>query len=173
LQRYNDGVPLATEKFKIRDFEAQDFETLWRMDQECFPPGISYSRRELGIYIRRRGALTLVAADDSNDSIAGFIVGYGGSTGHIITIDVAPAARRSGVGSLLLRGVEARLFRGGSRSVGLETAVDNVTALAFYKRHGYHVIGTSPRYYSNGVDALVLRKELGIGAPISLGSDKH
>ena len=44
--------------------------------------------------------------------------------------------------------------------MGLETAVDNVPALSFYKRHGYNVIRTWPRYYSNGVDALVLKKEL-------------
>ena len=43
--------------------------------------------------------------------------------------------------------------------VELETAVDNVSALSFYKRHGYSVIGTFPRYYSNGVDALILRKD--------------
>ena len=44
--------------------------------------------------------------------------------------------------------------------MGLETAVDNVAALSFYKRHGYSVVRTWPRYYSNGVDALVMRKEL-------------
>jgi ribosomal protein S18 acetylase RimI-like enzyme len=38
--------------------------------------------------------------------------------------------------------------------------VDNISALSFYKRHGYSVISTSPRYYSNGVDALVLEKDL-------------
>ena len=44
--------------------------------------------------------------------------------------------------------------------MGLETAVDNLAALSFYKRHGYNVIRTWPRYYSNGVDALVMKKEL-------------
>ena len=69
-------------------------------------------------------------------------------------------ARRSGVGSLLLRAVEERLLSAGSQVVGLETAVDNLAALAFYKRHGYSVVRTWPRYYSNGVDALVMSKEL-------------
>jgi [ribosomal protein S18]-alanine N-acetyltransferase len=167
--------------FSIRDFRAEDFDALWRIDQDCFPPGISYSRQELKFYLQRRAAFALVATgagvfDNANvkgersgrtaiadsDSIAGFIVAEESrrGSGHIITIDVVAAARRSGVGSQLLRPAEERLRADGCRSVGLETAVDNVSALAFYKRHGYSVIRSFPRYYSNGVDALVLKKEL-------------
>ena len=152
--RYNDAVP-----FVIRDSKPADFETLWQMDQECFPPGIAYSREELKAYMRGKGSFTLVAAGD-DVAIAGFLVAYGGMTGHIITIDVASFTRRSGVGSLLLSAAEDRLRADGSQAVGLETAVDNLSALSFYKRHGYSVIKTWPRYYSNGVDALVLQKTL-------------
>lgn len=158
-------------EFSIRDFVPKDFETLWRMDQQCFPPGIAYSKRELKAYIQEKGAFTLIAeggakiAEDKAKNArtitaAGFIVAYHGPTGHVITIDVIAAARRSGVGSLLLQAAEERLRAGGSRAVGLETAVDNLAALSFYKRHGYSVIRTWPRYYSNGLDALVMRKEL-------------
>ncbi len=146
--------------FLIRDYLAEDFEALWRLDQECFSPGIAYSRRELKTYMRHPGAFTLVAEHGTEGKIAGFLVAHPGTTGHIITIDVNPMARRCGVGSLLLQGAEQRLRTGGSRAVGLETAVDNVSALSFYKRHGYCVVKTWPRYYSNGVDALVLKKEL-------------
>lgn len=145
--------------FILREPKPDDFETLWRIDQECFPPGISYSRQELKVYMRRRGAFTLVA-EGPDGAIAGFIVAHGGPTGHIITIDVIPTARRSGLGSLLLRAAENRLHAAGSLAVGLEAAVDNVAALSFYKRHGYSVVKTWPRYYSNGVDALVLKKQL-------------
>ena len=166
--------------FTIRDFQPSDFETLWRIDQDCFPPGISYSRTELKVYMRRRGSFTLVAADAApatpdaesgtggkhplpiaSTDLAGFLVAEADrGSGHIITIDVVAAARRSGVGSLLLRAAEERLRAAGCRSVELETAVDNVSALSFYKRHAYSVIRTFPRYYSNGVDALVLQKDL-------------
>ncbi|MGA9977172.1 MAG: N-acetyltransferase [Candidatus Sulfotelmatobacter sp.] len=163
--------------FTIRDFRLDDFETLWHIDQECFSPGISYSRPELKFYIRRRGSFTLVAenvaeqaaaqvgeeaaATPGDRKIAGFIVTQTGRTGHIITIDVIAAARRSGVGSQLLQAAEDRLRLAGSTAVGLETAVDNLSALAFYKRHGYSLIETVPRYYSSGVDALRMKKELG------------
>ena len=157
--------------FVVRDFKPQEFELLWRIDQECFPPGISYSRQELTAYIRKRGGFTLVAVkvaavkdaavnNDEAGAIGGFIVTHGGLTGHVITIDVVSSTRRAGVGSLLLRAAEERVRAAGSRAVGLETAVDNLAALAFYKRHGYSVIRTWPRYYANGVDALVLKKDL-------------
>lgn len=170
--------------FTVRDFLPTDFEALWRIDQDCFPPGISYSRTDLKTYMRRRASFTLVAvsapgkttaAPDSGKGekyskaaalagapIAGFIVAEAGGrgSGHIITIDVVASARRFGVGSLLLRSAEDRLRAAPCRSVELETAVDNVSALSFYKRHGYSVIATFPRYYSNGVDALVLEKNL-------------
>jgi ribosomal-protein-alanine N-acetyltransferase len=170
----------------VRDFQLEDFDTLWRIDQECFPRGISYSRKELKLYQRRSGSFTLVASDGSEStdgtdyagggraafqgrvsgdvaraSISGFIVAevHRRGIGHIITIDVVAAARRCGVGSLLLRAAEDRLRSAGSFAVALETAVDNVSAIRFYKRHGYDVIQTLPRYYSNGTDALVLQKE--------------
>ncbi|MFZ0299288.1 MAG: N-acetyltransferase [Candidatus Sulfotelmatobacter sp.] len=151
--------------FTVRDFQPVDFETLWRLDQECFPPGISYSRAELKVYMRRRGSFTVVAEDAAatgKGTVAGFIVAEADprGRGHIITIDVIASARRFGVGSLLLRAAEDRLRSAGCRAIELETAVDNSSALAFYKRHGYCVIKTFPRYYSNGVDALVLEKDL-------------
>jgi ribosomal-protein-alanine N-acetyltransferase len=155
LASYNVAVA-----FVIREFKIEDFETLWCLDQRCFPPGISYTKQELRAYIRGRGSFTLVANGPDEGRIAGFIVVHAGPTGHVITIDVVAEDRRSGVGSLLLRAAEDRLRAEGSRVIGLETAVDNLAALAFYKRHGYNVIRTWPRYYANGVDALVMKKEL-------------
>ncbi len=101
-----------------------------------------------------------VPPPNNPEQIQGFIVAYGGPVGHIITIDVIAPARRSGLGSQLLTAAEDRLYAGGSHSVGLETAVDNYAAIAFYKRHGYSVVGTWPRYYSHAIDALVMRKRL-------------
>jgi [ribosomal protein S18]-alanine N-acetyltransferase len=162
-------------EFGLRDFRREDFESLWRIDQECFAPGIAYSRLELAAYIRLRGAFTVVAesvagkpgdnarpASDPAPRLLGFIVAQvtRRGVGHILTIDVPSASRRFGVGSKLLATAEERLHAAACRSVELETAVDNSGALAFYKRHQYSVVKTIPRYYTNGVDAFVLEKEL-------------
>ena len=59
----------------------------------------------------------------------GFIVAHAGIVGYVVTIDVLKkSARRTGVGSMLLGSAEDRLKRGGSKAVGLETAVDNTEA---------------------------------------------
>jgi len=144
----------------IRDYRRQDFETLWQIDQACFAQGISYTRRELAFYLARKRGFTLVAALAGR--ILGFVVVDRDRQGqaHVITIDVLPEARRSGLGSRLMATAEERLRTLGCSVVFLETAVDNAAALAFYKRHGYTVIHTIPRYYLDSIDALVLSKEL-------------
>jgi len=153
-------------EFTLRDYRPDDFEVLWSIDQQCFAPGIAYSKRELTIYIRRRGSFTIVAEPGGTGSsgsprIAGFIVAEASrGMGHIISIDVLPDSRRLGLGSKLLLAAENRLQSLDCRAVILETAVDNTSALSFYKRHQYAVLKVSPRYYSNGVDALVLGKSL-------------
>jgi [ribosomal protein S18]-alanine N-acetyltransferase len=156
---------------EIRDFRPDDFDALWRLDQECFPPGISYSKQELRAYIRSRRAFTLVAVDSEKNGTRGFIVAHAGSTGHIITIDVSPRWRREKVGSKLLAAAEDRLLIAGAQTVGLETAVDNLSALSFYKKHGYSVVRTWPRYYSNGVDALVMKKKLPVAWEAAPGNE--
>jgi ribosomal-protein-alanine N-acetyltransferase len=161
-------------RFLVRPYRPEDFRSLWEIDQACFPPGISYTQFELKSYIRGSSAFTLVAEEltgeeispvpvSSNTSrIVGFLVGERTlrGRGHIITIDVRDKARRHGIGSALLSSAEEQFRSWKCPSIRLETAVDNVAALSFYKRHGYNVIKSIPRYYSNGVDALLLEKDL-------------
>ena len=150
----------------LRDFHPDDLETLWSIDRQCFPEGISYSRAELTAYIQLRTACTIVAegrqGSNSVPKTLGFLIAHHSrrGVGHIITIDVLAEARRQNIGSRLLAEAERRLQAVPCHCVVLETAVDNSAALAFYKRHQYFVIRTVPRYYSNGVDALVLQKDL-------------
>lgn len=173
LSRYNGGVP-----FRIRQFEKADFDTLWGIDQECFNPELAYSRPELAFYMRLPGSFTLVAesatkrATEASEpsrspsaieesGILGFIVSeIRRKRGHIITIDVVAKARRTGVGSDLLDAAEEQLLHAGALAVDLETPVNNLAAIQFYKQKGYFVEKTVAGYYSGRLDALVMTKEL-------------
>jgi ribosomal protein S18 acetylase RimI-like enzyme len=161
--------------FRLRQFQKADFDTLWRIDQACFDPQLAYSKPEMAFYMRRPGSFTLVAEGEGREGegnggapaaipgfgILGFIVAETRrARGHIITIDVVAEARRSGVGSALLRAAEEQLLRAGAVAVALETPVNNEPAIRFYKEKGYFVEKTAAGYYSNQLDALVMTKEL-------------
>jgi ribosomal-protein-alanine N-acetyltransferase len=158
------SLTIAPVDFSLREFQKSDFETLWQIDQQCFPPGISYSKAELAAYIRLPASFTIVAeaSNAGTSQFLGFVVAGVNRRreGHVITIDVLPEFRRFGVGSKLLSAAEDRLRAAHCLRVKLEAAVNNTAALAFYKRHGYFVTQTMPRYYPDGLDAFSMEKNL-------------
>ena len=53
----------------------------------------------------------------------------------------------------------------GAGAMFLEVAAGNAPALALYAREGFAEVGRRRRYYSDGTDALVLRRDLTAGPP--------
>jgi ribosomal-protein-alanine N-acetyltransferase len=148
---------------QLRSYRASDFETLYRIDQVCFPEGIAYGRFEMKVYLRAEGSYCLLA--ESGGNVAGFILAeLAPDEGHIITLDVLEDYRRQGIGSLLLSAAEKEaVSRGGMRMV-LETATTNKAAIALWRKHGYRQLVTIEDYYGRGRDAFRMGKELGATA---------
>jgi ribosomal protein S18 acetylase RimI-like enzyme len=149
----------------VRRYRAADFKRLLEIDQSCFVEGIAYSEEELRYFLEMRTAVSLVGVD--GDKVLGFIVAdrfqprrASRSVGKIITIDVAPEAQHSGMGSLLMEAAEAEMKAKECDYVSLEVAVDNQQALSFYKKHGYSVLKVLPRYYLDSIDGLLMGKKL-------------
>ena len=143
----------------LRSYEQHDFTALHRLDQSCFPAGISYSKTTLHYFLTIASADCIVAADAKK--IAGFILTEEDPPlAHIITLDVTEAHRRQGVGSAVLAESEKNLALRGVRSILLETAIDNEGAVAFWKRHGYRIEAVLKRYYLGRLDAYEMRKIL-------------
>ena len=148
---------------KIRPYRPEDLETLWKIDQQCFPRGISYGKPELAWFIESPWSLTLVA--ENTGKIFAFLIGQRGSEGddhtaRIVTIDVLPGGRGTGTGTRLMALAEKDFAQSGCTHAELEVAIDNAGALAFYQKLGYVRVGAIPCYYLNRIDALVLRKSL-------------
>jgi ribosomal-protein-alanine N-acetyltransferase len=143
----------------LRSYEPHDFAALYRLDQSCFPAGISYSKTTLHYFLTIATADCIVAADGGR--IVGFILTEENPPlAHIITLDIAEAHRRQGAGSALLAESEKNLRLRGVRSILLETAIDNEGAVAFWKRHGYRSEAVLKRYYLGRLDAYEMRKRL-------------
>lgn len=144
---------------EFRGCRPEDFEQLWALDQRCFSREIAYSRQELAYYLRNESAVCLVAWEAQQ--IRGFILGHEvRGFGHIITLDIDTSARRVGLGSALMKALEAKFVSAGCSSVFLEVAVNNRAALAFYKKHGYSVLKTLRRYYPGQLDGLLMGKSI-------------
>jgi len=143
----------------LRPYEPRDFAALHRLDQACFPAGISYSKTTLRYFLTVSSADCIVAADIKQ--IAGFILTEENPPlAHVITLDVAETHRRHGVGSALLAESEKNLTLRGVRSILLETAIENEAGVAFWKRHGYRIEAILKRYYLGKLDAYEMRKIL-------------
>src|SRR6266478_1022657 len=92
----------------LRSYDPRDFSALYRLDQSCFPAGISYSKTTLRYFLSLRTADCVVAMEDTH--IAGFILTEENPPlAHVITLDVAENFRRRGIGSALLAESEANL----------------------------------------------------------------
>lgn len=165
--------------FALRAYKPADFETLYVIDQACYPRGIAYSRRTLRSFLEEPEASCLVAETETRADasavtgarkpaarfpgreIAGFLIAEAaGAQAHIITIDVDAEYRRTGVGSLLLREMERQLHGRGIRRITLETATSNQPAVAFWQRHGYRNEGLLRGYYLGRLDAYWMVKQL-------------
>jgi ribosomal-protein-alanine N-acetyltransferase len=148
---------------QLRSYRASDFETLYRIDQVCFPEGIAYGRFEMKVYLRAEGSYCLLA--ETGGSVAGFILAeLAPDEGHIITLDVLEEYRRQGIGSMLLDAAEKEAASRGGKSMVLETATTNKAAIALWRKHGYRQLGTIEDYYGRGRDAFRMGKELGATA---------
>jgi len=143
----------------IRPYDDADFGALCRIDAESYAPEIAYSRRTMRAFLRLPGAECLVA--EEGGEIQGFILtDRDGPAGHVITLDVAPGARRRKIGTRLLEAAHASLARHGVREVELETSTTNEAAVAFWRKHGYRECGVLPNYYQNGEDAYWMARKL-------------
>ena len=78
---------------------------------------------------------------------------------EIISVGVAPDARRAGIAAAMLGIMENELKKNGIKNIFLEVAEDNHPARQLYKNNGYNEIGVRPKYY-DGVDAIMMKKEL-------------
>ena len=96
--------------------------------------------------IRRKRAvgreLFLVAEDAGSGTVSGTVMGgYDGHRGWVYSVAVDPAYRRRGVGSAMVRRLEALLKELDCPKVNLQVRASNAGTVAFYEKLGYGVEG--------------------------------
>jgi len=96
--------------------------------------------------------------------VAGYgILSIAAGEAHILNLCVDPNYRSLGYGELVLDAILAQSRAANVREIFLEVRPSNVTALALYRKKGFHRVARRPAYYqaSEGrEDAAVLAKKL-------------
>jgi ribosomal-protein-alanine N-acetyltransferase len=85
---------------------------------------------------------------------------------EVLTLAVAPAARRTGLGRAMLEAAMQVAALAGAETAFLEVAEDNAAALALYRTAGFRETGRRKGYYhreTGARDALVMRRALNSG----------
>jgi len=124
-----------------------------------------WAEQEFARLLALEPAFALIEQDqDSNPR--GFLLAWApGPDAEILTLAVAPHARRAGAATALVRAAFDHI--GAAHAIILDVAEDNLAARALYARLGFVEIARRPAYYpgaSGFIDALVLRK----AAPFAL-----
>jgi ribosomal protein S18 acetylase RimI-like enzyme len=146
-----------------RLYSAQDFTSLYAIEELCFQPPFRFSRQYLRQLVSRSNTTTWVA--EQGGQMCGFAIVEnlqepGSLIGYIQTIEVVPGCRGQGVGGELLLRVEDSARAAGALSLRLHVDEKNSSAIKLYAARGYLRQGREEDYYAPDHAALIYEKPL-------------
>jgi [ribosomal protein S18]-alanine N-acetyltransferase len=149
---YMPGI--NTTSLRIRSHRTTDLPRLHAIDQICFDSDIAFTRAEISFYLNHRNSISRVA--EMMGCIIGFAVGRieGNSSAHVLTLDVLPEARRSGIGTSLMNSLHEEFERREAVLIFLEVKSSDGGARKFYEALRYEYVETLRGYYNGREDAM-------------------
>ncbi len=149
-------VQVQTSALPITPAGLGDLWRLHRFEKLTFSREDAWPLVELLFVLASPGIVRLKV--ESDRQMIGFVAGEtraSQGTGWIITLGVAPAWRRQGLGERLLAAAEQAMH---VPAIRLTVRASNQAAIALYQKVGYRQVGVSQRYYVGGEDGLIFEK---------------
>lgn len=146
-----------------REMMALDLPLIVSMEREIYRADawtMSQFREELAAVPRNR--FYIVAQNEAKE-----VVGYAGAfspdialEADVLTLTVVPKYRRQGIGRAMLDQLITWAIMRKAPAIYLEVREGNVEANPLYESAGFEQISTRSNYYSLGVNANVMKKDL-------------
>lgn len=140
----------------IRAAVADDLPALVALDEACFGADAWSAGAWEDEFERLSEDRVVLVADDG--AVVGYVVlllpPVAEDVVEVLRIAVAPAVRRTGVGGQLM---VMALDRCAGRTVLLEVAAGNESAIGLYAGFGFGEISRRRGYYAGGEDAVIMR----------------
>lgn len=142
----------------VREWKFEDILPVSALEEECFATD-RWSYRTFASCFENPSFFGAVAEEN------GEIIGFGGITVASDNCDlenlfVAEPYRRCGTGAEILKALLAVAKDRGAEKTFLEVRVSNRAAMALYLKLGFCGSYARTRYYSDGEDCLVMRRDL-------------
>lgn len=120
-----------------QDRDAQAVIALWNL---VMAPRAPHNDPATNIRKKQEVADDLFFVATIDEQVIGTVMGgYDGHRGWIYSVAVDPEYHRQGIGSALLRHVEAALLQRGCLKINLQVRTSNTEVIAFYAKLGYEV----------------------------------
>jgi [ribosomal protein S18]-alanine N-acetyltransferase len=147
----------------FRPMQIEDVRSVHEIDTLSF--SMPWSERSFAFELaENRNSIVWVAEiepPDNSPVIVGVIVVWVIlDEAHVATIATHPDYRGMGIARRILAKVLLAAYTRGARLAYLEVRRSNETAKILYRKFGFNVVGTRPRYYKdNNEDALLMTLE--------------
>jgi ribosomal-protein-alanine N-acetyltransferase len=135
----------------------KDLDQVLVIEQACFPR--AWTREHFLAEIGSERGTPVVVEHDGQ--VAGYLcLAVLLDEAEILDVAVAPGRQRAGTGAALLTWACAEALRQGAATLRLEVRATSLPAIGLYERFGFVMIGRRKGYYEQGIDALLLDKNL-------------
>jgi ribosomal-protein-alanine N-acetyltransferase len=146
----------------LRPASTDDSEALARAHAAAFDGG--WSAADIAALMTASGSFAILAETPEGE-VTGFILGRAlGGEAEILTLAVAPAARRRGLARALVEALALQARELHAKALFLEVAADNEGAIGLYHAAGFERVGLRRAYYArpgaHRLDAMVMRRPL-------------
>jgi N6-L-threonylcarbamoyladenine synthase len=138
----------------VRSASRTDLASLIALERRCFDAS-AWGAKALDGELNRTGSVLRVA--EQGGGLVGASIGWAiAGEAELLRISVDPAARRRGLGRLLLLDFHSAARALGAERCLLEVRANNRAAIGLYRSARYSVDGKRGGYYSDGTDALLM-----------------
>ena len=165
-----DDAGQALSRIALREYRSTDLDAIFQLDEICFAAEFRFDRVSMRRFAEARNAIALVAEHaavlNPKNTIAGFVIVHveraaSARHGYVVTLDVAPELRRTGVAGHMMDEAERLAVKAGASCMELHVFAGNEAAIRFYEERGYVSLGVRCGFYGGELDALVYRKLIG------------
>lgn len=163
---------LIQKNYGLRRFTPSDLESVININRVCLPENYA----PYFFMDTYNGLPETFIVSESQGNVVGYIMcrmehGFSdlrklrfSKKGHIISVAVMPDFRRLGIGVSLVQDALSALATLGADECYLEVRLGNDAAIELYRKLGFNVMRTIPRYYYDGSDANLMVKDLARGS---------